>query len=70
MARSPARISFVSETLCLLGFAELADARFVSQMRYLHHRSQENEAEILADAFRPARAPNGDFALGDTGTAA
>jgi hypothetical protein len=23
-------------------------------MRYLHHRSQDDEAELLAEAFRPA----------------
>jgi hypothetical protein len=39
-------------------------------MRYLHHKSQENEAELLADTFRPARAPAGDFVLGDLGFAA
>jgi integrase len=45
-----------------------ADAK--TTMRYLHHRSQENEAELLADAFRPARAPAGDLARGDPATAA
>jgi integrase len=45
-----------------------ADAK--TTMRYLHHKSQENEAELLADAFRPAHAPAADFALGDAGTAA
>jgi integrase-like protein len=29
-----------------------ADAK--TTMRYLHHKSQEDEAELLADAFRPA----------------
>jgi integrase len=32
-----------------------ADAK--TTMRYLHHKSQEDEAELLADAFRPTRAP-------------
>src|SRR3954447_542546 len=31
-----------------------ADSR--TTMRYLHHKSQVNEAELLADAFRPATA--------------
>jgi hypothetical protein len=29
-----------------------ADAK--TTMRHLHHKSQEDEAELLADAFRPA----------------
>jgi integrase len=45
-----------------------ADAK--TTMRYLHHKSQENEAELLADAFRPARAPAGNFDVGGVGTAA
>ena len=45
-----------------------ADAK--TTMRYLHHKSQENEAELLAGAFRPVRAPAAAFALGDAGTAA
>jgi integrase len=32
-----------------------ADAK--TTMRYLHHKSQEDEAELLADAFPPATAP-------------
>jgi hypothetical protein len=28
-------------------------------MRYLHHKSQEDEAELLAEAFRPAAGPFG-----------
>jgi hypothetical protein len=40
-----------------------ADAK--TTMRYLHHKSQENEAELLADAFRPTRAPAGDSPLAD-----
>jgi integrase len=33
-----------------------ADAK--TTMRYLHHKSQENEAELLADAFRPTSPPS------------
>jgi hypothetical protein len=33
-----------------------ADAK--TTMRYLHHKSQENEAELLADAFRPTSPAN------------
>jgi hypothetical protein len=32
-------------------------------MRYLHHKSQENEAELLADAFRPASVPKAELSI-------
>ncbi|MEA2322524.1 MAG: hypothetical protein QOD81_2374 [Solirubrobacteraceae bacterium] len=45
-----------------------ADAK--TTMRQLHLKSQENEAELLADAFRPTRAPTGDVVVAEPGTAA
>jgi integrase len=42
-----------------------ADAQ--TTMRYLHHKSQEDEAELLADAFRPATG--GSVALTDRAAA-
>jgi hypothetical protein len=36
-----------------------ADAK--TTMRYLHHKSQEDEAELLAGAFRPAMAEGSTF---------
>jgi integrase len=33
-----------------------ADAK--TTMRYLHHKGQEDEAELLADAFRPTAPPD------------
>jgi hypothetical protein len=45
-----------------------ADAK--TTMRYVHHTGQENEAEVLADAFRPIRAPTDNGAVAEPGTAA
>jgi hypothetical protein len=39
-----------------------ADAK--TTMRYLHHKSQLNEAELLADAFRPTAAQSDDWVDG------
>jgi integrase len=39
-----------------------ADAK--TTMRYLHHKSQDDEAELLADAFRPTAAPESHLLVG------
>ena len=41
-----------------------ADAK--TTMRYLHHKSQEDEAELLADAFRPTTGQAGRLLVGAT----
>jgi len=39
-----------------------ADAK--TTMRYLHHKSQEDEAELLADAFRASAPPASPVLVG------
>lgn len=44
-----------------------ADAK--TTMRYLHHKSQEDEAALLADAFRPTAAPESHVLVGSAAEA-